>query len=72
MKKSLVNLEKAERHAPRTWFEKTSWKCAYNDYLLCYCPDCENKETCKHSGCFRRMPEIDGGLGLCPNLKNGG
>lgn len=70
--KSTVNIEKAARHAPREWFDRSAWKCTYDEYLACYCPDCENKETCKHSGCFRRMPEIDGGLGLCPNLKNGG
>lgn len=64
-----VNLEKAARHAPREWFEKTNWKCTYEDYLKCYCPDCEKQDTCKHSGCYRRVPEIDGGLALCPNLK---
>ena len=46
-----VNLEKAARHAPREWFEKTNWKCTYEDYLKCYCPDCEKQDTCKHSGC---------------------
>lgn len=27
------------------------------------------KEDCIHRGAYRRVPEIDGGLGLCPNLK---
>ena len=31
-------------------------------------PECK-KEECPHRGAIRRVPEIDGGLGLCPNLK---
>ena len=27
------------------------------------------KEDCIHRDAYRRLPEIDGGLGLCPNLK---
>lgn len=27
------------------------------------------KEECPHRDAYRRLPEIDGGLGLCPNLK---
>ena len=27
------------------------------------------KKDCVHRDAFRRMPRIDGGLGLCPNLK---
>lgn len=51
-------------------FEKnTSFKMSYEDYKTCYCPDCERKENCKHNGAYRRVPEIDGGLGLCPKLK---
>ena len=34
----------------------------------CYCPDCD-KADCIHRNAYRRMPEVDGGLGLCPNLK---
>ena len=26
------------------------------------------KEDCIHRGAYRRVPEIDGGLRLCPNL----
>lgn len=26
-------------------------------------------EECPHRGAYRRVPKIDGGLGLCPNLK---
>lgn len=29
----------------------------------------ERKEDCIHRDAFRRVPEIDGGLGLCPRLK---
>ena len=27
------------------------------------------KADCIHRNAYRRLPEIDGGLGLCPNLK---
>ena len=50
---------------------KTNWKMTYEEYTKCYCPDC-NKEDCLHRGAYRRVPEIDGGLGLCPNLKEKG
>lgn len=48
-------------------FELTNWKMSYEDYQKCYCPNC-NKE-CIHRDAFRRVPEVDGGLGLCPMLK---
>lgn len=48
-------------------FKSTGWKMAYEDYLKCYCPDCSEK-GCIHREAYRRVPEIDGGLGLCPNL----
>lgn len=56
------------------------WRCRnYDDkrkicgdklekYQKCYCPECK-KEECPHRGAIRRVPVIDGGLGLCPNLK---
>lgn len=47
----------------------TNWRMTYEQYKACYCPDC-NRESCPHRDAFRRVPEIDGGLGLCPNLKN--
>ncbi len=49
-------------------FENTAWKCTYETFLLFQCSKCHNKE-CKHRDAFRRVPVIDGGLGLCPNLK---
>lgn len=52
----------------REQFEKTAWKMSYEEYQKCYCPDCE-KEGCPHREAFRRVPRIDGGLGLCPNLE---
>lgn len=48
-------------------FKKSGYKCTYEEYKACYCPEC--KRHCIHNGAYRRMPKIDGGLGLCPNLK---
>lgn len=45
-----------------------SWKCSYEEYAACYCPDCSEAD-CIHRGAFRRVPTIDGGLGLCPKLQ---
>lgn len=46
----------------------TGWKMTYEEFLKCDCTIC-NKKDCVHRNVFRRMPRIDGGLGLCPNLK---
>lgn len=46
---------------------RTNYKMSYEEYVKTYCPDCNN-ENCIHRNAYRRMPEIDGGLGLCPNL----
>lgn len=50
-------------------FERTMYnnKISYEQYMMCYCPKCKEKE-CIHRECFRRMPKAVGGLGLCPNL----
>lgn len=49
-------------------FENNShWNMTYEEYQKCYCPDCE-REGCPHRQAFRRVPNVDGGLGLCPNL----
>ena len=48
----------------------TSWKMSYEEFVKCDCTICDNKE-CIHRQAFRRVPRIDGGLGLCPNLKGG-
>lgn len=53
----------------REWFEQTSHKCTFEEYVACDCIECNNTE-CPHRDAFRRFPESDGGLGLCPNLKN--
>lgn len=47
---------------------RTNYKMSYEEYFKTYCPNCD-KESCIHRGAYRRLPEIDGGLGLCPNLK---
>lgn len=48
--------------------ENTNYKMTYEDFQKCDCTNC-NKKDCVHRGAYRRMPVIDGGLGLCPNLK---
>ena len=45
----------------------TNWKMTYEEYQECDCTKCKNKD-CVHRGAYRRVPRIDGGLGLCPNL----
>ena len=47
----------------RERFAETNWKMSYEEYQKCDCTECT------HRGAYRRVPEIDGGLGLCPNLK---
>lgn len=46
----------------------TNWKMSYEEFQKCDCTQCDNKD-CVHHNAFRRVPVIDGGLGLCPNLK---
>ena len=60
-----------EREMTREEFAKTSWEMTYEEYQLCYCPNCD-KVNCPHRDAYRRVPVIDGGLGLCPNLKEKG
>ena len=50
-------------------FNQSKWRMTYEEYQKCYCETCNNKK-CIHRATFRRFPETDGGLGLCPNLKN--
>ncbi len=47
--------------------ECTAHKCSYEEYKACYCQNCDIAD-CIHRGAYRRLPKIDGGLGLCPNL----
>lgn len=49
-------------------FAETNYKMSYEEYKKCDCTCCV-EEDCKHRNAYRRFPEIDGGLGLCPNLK---
>lgn len=46
----------------------TNWKMTYEEYQKCDCTQCDKKD-CVHRGAYRRVPRIEGGLGLCPNLK---
>ena len=41
----------------RERFAETNWKMSYEEYQKCDCTEC------------KKVPEIDGGLGFCPNLK---
>lgn len=52
----------------RERFAETNWKMTYEEYQKCDCTECE-REKCIHRDAYRRLPEIDGGLNLCPNLK---
>ena len=49
-------------------FKDTNYKMSYEEYKKCCCSECD-KADCIHRNAYRRVPEIDGGLGLCPNLK---
>ena len=46
----------------------TNWKMTWEEFQKCYCPKCK-KEHCVHREAYGRVPRVDGGLGLCPNLK---
>jgi hypothetical protein len=46
----------------------TNWKMTFEEFQKCDCTCCDKKD-CIHRNAFRRVPVIDGGLGLCPNLK---
>ena len=52
----------------RERFAETGCKMTYEQYQKCDCTECD-KENCIHRDAYRRLPKIDGGLGLCPNLK---
>ena len=53
----------------RERFQEANYKMTYEEYQKCCCSECDKKETCKHRDAYRRLPDIDGGLGLCMNLK---
>ena len=50
-------------------FARTGWRMSYEEYQQCDCTECDRKDNCIHKNAYRRIPEIDGGLGLCPRLK---
>ena len=53
----------------REQFENnTTYKMTYEEFQKCDCTH-RNKKDCVHREAYRRVPRIDGGLGLCPNLK---
>ncbi|MCR5480106.1 MAG: hypothetical protein K6F27_09665 [Ruminococcus sp.] len=52
----------------RIMFPVTEWSCTEKEYLVCCCSCCSMKD-CIHREAFRRVPLIDGGLGLCPRLQ---
>lgn len=47
---------------------QTNYKMSWEEYKLVNCEKCDKKD-CIHRNAYRRIPKIDGGLGLCPNLK---
>ena len=52
----------------REEFAKTRFHMSYEEYSACDCTKCD-KEGCVHRCAYRRVPRIDGGLGICPNLQ---
>ena len=46
----------------------TNYKMSYEEFQKCDCTQCDKKD-CIHRNAYRRVPRIDGGLGLCPNLE---
>lgn len=55
---------------PEEFTARTSWKMSYAEYVACDCTRCSRRDGCPHRGAYRRVPIVDGGLGLCPNLEN--
>lgn len=47
---------------------QTNWKMTFAEFQACDCTRC-NREECPHREAFRRVPFVDGGLALCPNLR---
>ena len=54
----------------RNFAKNEYYECTYDEYVLTHCSSCARK-NCPHRWAFRRYPESMGGLGLCPNLKEG-
>ena len=67
-KEGIKDMETRSIMTKEQFENNTNWKMSYEEYQKCYCPDCK-KDGCSHREAYRRVPRIDGGLGLCPNLK---
>lgn len=52
----------------REEFANTDWNMTYEEQKIVDCSEC-GRELCPHRFAYRRVPEIDGGLGLCPRHK---
>lgn len=52
----------------REEFGKRHWSMTFEEFIKCDCTECERGD-CIHRNAYRRFPEIDGGLALCPRLK---
>jgi DNA-directed RNA polymerase subunit RPC12/RpoP len=55
--------------------ERTKGTCRHrqayqNEGNKCECWKCELEKECIHNGAFRRLPRSEGGLGLCPKMKD--
>lgn len=48
-------------------FLKLHWAMMYEEYNKCDCTQC-GRADCIHRNAYRRLPESDGGLALCPRL----
>lgn len=53
----------------REEFSNTGFQCTYTEWAACYCVDCDRRGSCQHDCAYRRFPVVDGGLALCPRLK---
>jgi hypothetical protein len=67
-KEGIKDMETRSIMTKEQFENNTNWKMTFEEYLKCNCTHCDNKD-CIHREAFRRVPVIDGGLGLCPNLK---
>lgn len=54
----------------REQYLRTGWNMSFEEFNACDCSKCDKKTACKHANTFRRVPVVDGGLGLCSNLQN--
>ena len=50
-------------------YNRSAFRCTLDEYIAIQCRYCARSENCPHKDAFRRAPVVDGGLGLCKNLK---